>query len=626
MARVAKSSLRGARIATCAGGMVLAISHGAVAQGVSRLVVFGDSYADTGNQVRLSGMPLPPIYVNGRFSNGANFVDGLQASYGLPDTAVVNYAVGGAKTDATNVVPGLPGLTQQVSAFRSTGGRFGPGDLAVINIGGNDLIYPSAGGITAAQAVPLGQAVAANAVGNVAPLVAAGARTIVFNAFSSLSPLPVVAASGNAAAGDVLARSYFNGLQEGLAPFAQAGTRIFLLDNGLIGQLVQANPGRYGFANVTVPCTAVAACIGGSRAVQNTFLSYDGVHLTEAGYLNLARYMVNVLAAPNGIAAQAEIGQISTTSFGATLLQRLDAMRLFPQVPGAAEAAAGMPVPGAAPSPVIVWGQATYAGGTVGTRGYATGFDYDSPGGMVGIEATPARGARFGLAFNYLNPDARLRDGGGSIRADAFQFAAYGSYTGPNLFGDAAVVYGRHDYAIERPGVVDQLSARTTGNGVAVVAKGGYLFDDWNGWRVGPIVGLGYANTRVNGYTERGDPGLTQSVRDTGFDTLVGRAGAQIRTVPLAVAGSLVTGFLNVTAEHQFLDGNRILVTTLTATPLLPIQTPLGGLGRGVYGQVEGGLRADLSANVSATLTGATTFARTGGDAFAVSGGLTLRY
>ncbi|GJD65101.1 hypothetical protein [Methylobacterium frigidaeris] len=41
-----------------------------------------------------------------------------------------------------------------------------------------------------------------------------------FNAFTTLNGLPRVAASGNAAAGDLFARSYFDGLQAGFAPYS----------------------------------------------------------------------------------------------------------------------------------------------------------------------------------------------------------------------------------------------------------------------------------------------------------------------------------------------------------------------------------------------------------------------
>ncbi|MDP4023449.1 autotransporter domain-containing protein [Methylobacterium sp. NEAU 140] len=613
----------------CLTAAAAAASSGAAAQGVSSMTVFGDSYADTGNVVRLTGQPLPFPYVNGRFSNGANFIDGLQAIYVLPPAAVANYAVGGAQTGATNVDPGLPGLSQEVAAFQASGRRFGPGDLVVINIGGNDGIRPTIGGLTAAQAPLLGQSSAVNAVANVAQLIGAGARTIAFNGFTALSTLPAVAASGNGAAGDVFARTYFNGLQAGLAPYAYAGTRIFLLDSAVLQQRIAANPGLYGFVNVTTPCALVPSCIGAPRAVQNTYLSYDGVHLTEGGYLYLARYIANALAAPNGIAAQAELGQIGTTSFAASLLQRLDAMRHFAPGPLGAPAAigaSGVAPLGAAASPVIVWSQGSYAGGRSATRGYATGYEYDSPGGTLGIEATPQPGIRFGLAFNYVNPHATLKGGAGYVDVDSYQFAAYGSYTGTNLFADGALVYGRHAYAMDRPGVVDRITATTGGDAVVLSGKAGYLFDAWNGWRFGPIAGLTYATTHVAGYTERGDAVLTQAVRDTGFDSLIGRAGAQIRSAPLAVGGAAVTGFVNLTAERQFFDGARTLVTSLTTTPLLPILTPLGRASRAAYGQFEAGLRADVSSLLTATLTGGTTFSRTGGDAFLVSGGLTLRF
>lgn len=617
-------------IAAWLAGTALAGVEGASAQGVTGLTVFGDSYADSGNVVRLTGRPLGFPYVNGRYSNGANFVDGLQAIYGLPDAAVTNYAVGGAQTGTGNVGSALlPGLTQEVAAFLARGQRLGAGDLVAINIGGNDGIGAALSGLTAAQAPLLGRISAANAVGSVGQLVGAGAQTIVYNGFTTLNGLPRVTASGNAPAADLFARTYFDGLQAGLAPYSAAGTRIFLLDNGQIFQRIIADPGRYGFTNTTTPCALVAACIGAPKAVQNTFLSLDGVHLTEGGYLVLSRYMANALAAPNGIAAQAELGQIGTTSFAGALLQRLDAYRLFAPAPSATTGAlgtTGVAPLGAPASPLIVWGQGGYAGGSRASRGFATGYDYDSPSGTIGLEATPMPGMRFGFAFNYANPHASLRGGAGAIDVDSYGFAAYGSFTGTNLFADAVLAYGRHDYAVTRPGVVDPLNGATGGDSVAVAAKAGYLFDTFGPVRLGPIVGLTYATTRVGAYTERGDPVLTQSVGATGLESLVGRAGVQVRAAPFPLVGLPVRAFVNVTAEHEFLDSGRTLTTSFTSTPLLPILTPLGRGARGTYGLVEAGLAADVTPGVSLTLTGGTTFARTGGDGYAVNGGLTMRF
>src|SRR5258707_3554829 len=69
---------------------------------------FGDSYADTGNLIKIIGPQA--IYPTGRFSGGTNFVDTTSALLGIPQN---NFALGGATTGPTNVVaPGVPALTQ----------------------------------------------------------------------------------------------------------------------------------------------------------------------------------------------------------------------------------------------------------------------------------------------------------------------------------------------------------------------------------------------------------------------------------------------------------------------------------------------------------------------------------
>ena len=69
---------------------------------------FGDSYADTGSApggaFRLAGpsaySALSALgYPSCRFTGSTNFVDSLQAIYGLP--TATNYAIGGARTDDT---------------------------------------------------------------------------------------------------------------------------------------------------------------------------------------------------------------------------------------------------------------------------------------------------------------------------------------------------------------------------------------------------------------------------------------------------------------------------------------------------------------------------------------------
>ena len=86
----------------------------------NRLVVFGDSYADTGNAYQLTNRtyPISPPYYKGRYSNGPNWIDRFRVVKKL------NYAYGSATTD-NNLVVGrtklgtipVPGIRQQVATY-----------------------------------------------------------------------------------------------------------------------------------------------------------------------------------------------------------------------------------------------------------------------------------------------------------------------------------------------------------------------------------------------------------------------------------------------------------------------------------------------------------------------------
>lgn len=107
---------------------------------LQRLVVFGDSLSDTGRLRSLyPAIPNATLYHQGRFTNGPNYVDYVQAD---TNASVSNYAVAGGVMCAANVEPGLNtsfpaarfGLDGQISLALADLASAGPAARAGRNV------------------------------------------------------------------------------------------------------------------------------------------------------------------------------------------------------------------------------------------------------------------------------------------------------------------------------------------------------------------------------------------------------------------------------------------------------------------------------------------------------------
>jgi phospholipase/lecithinase/hemolysin/uncharacterized protein YhjY with autotransporter beta-barrel domain len=588
---------------------------------------FGDSYADTGNLIKIIGPQA--LYPTGRFSGGTNFVDTTSALLGIPQN---NFAIGGATSGPTNVVaPGIPGFTQEWQGFIASGKTIAPTDLVEFSIGGNDARAYYRGGGTLAG-VPAAATTSFNqTMAGINALVGVGARNIVFT-IGDVSTLPE--ATGNPAApiGSAFSQNYNAQIQTALAAIARSGVRVELVDIAAIGNLIKADPSRYG---LTSAGTCPVACIG-NTALQNQFLFYvDALHLTSHGFAILGEYIVNRLNAPLTFAPQGDVGLSSALGFANTLFGRLDTFRETTGFASTMNAnAADLKVPytkAPPPRPVAYnpWSFYMLANGAVSDRQAtvaARGFDLDSVGGTIGTEYRINANAFVGGAFDYSNPKARLFNNAGTTEANAYQIGGYGAWTNANFFLQGLATVGWQNYRNVRPGVVDLVTSNPDGTSVVAAGKVGYLFGTPDRIQAGPIGSLLYARAKVNGYTEAGDPVLTLNVGQQTAETLIGSVGAQFR-FPFWVGGKLISPYVNLTADDDIIGNGRIIQFGATSAPIIINNWAVANTNsRNVYGRVAAGVVAPVWNNVALTANVSQTFARTGGNDFYGNGGLKISF
>jgi uncharacterized protein YhjY with autotransporter beta-barrel domain len=582
------------------------------------LTVFGDSYADATNARALRSGDFSHYPSKGRTVDSltgvtafASYPYSLQSLLNLSNDQFTNYAVGGATTTASNPFS----FPFELSTW--AGKPFGPHDLVTISIGGNDGLNGGLTGYTAVPAATLGNQVAANAAAAINQFATAGARNFVYAAFSDLTSIPITAIFPNIPATQLYSATFFTALQSDLLPLAKSGVRIFLFDETRMMTQIKANLAAYGFSSYAYAGGVVPSLFGP-----------DNLHMTTKGFAFEASYMANLLNAAATYPAQAEVAQIGAMNFTNSIFGRLDGDRSSGF--GLADAMAAMPskaipMKAAVPSPFSVFMAATGATGTRDNQLDALGFRYDLSGGQVGAEYRINPNIKVGAGFNYSNPTVNLSNNGGHINQNDYQFAGYASFSYLHWFTDVVLLYGRSDLKIDRPGVIDIVRGDTSANTFAAGAKAAYLFDITKSLQVGPLAALTYVRSQVNGYTETGDPLLTFTVGDQTLASLIGSLGVQFR-FPFMINAQLISPYLNVTAEHDFLNGARTLLAAETQAALLPILTPVAGLGQRTYGKAQGGVSAPLTDKLSVIFNVASTFARGNNNDFGGNAGLKYRF
>jgi len=272
---------------------------------ISNLLVFGDSLSDMGNgKASWLNVPDVPPYWQGRFSNGAVWVEYLSDAYSVNTTIGAgtqpgdNRAFGGAQTGQGYSYLVLPNVGAQISEYLANVQSTIPANTVIsLWAGGNDFLYGSANA----------NIIAANMESHIRALANAGASEFIVPNLPPLETTPEVAGKSqsqqNAIANEV--QVYNSKLSNMLINLsAELSLTFHSVDAYSVFNDIVLNKEALGLTNVQDPACSggvsllpLPICNAGDTVVQNPdeYLFFDKAHPTRVMHRFIGNYAIEAV-------------------------------------------------------------------------------------------------------------------------------------------------------------------------------------------------------------------------------------------------------------------------------------------------------------------------------------------
>jgi outer membrane lipase/esterase len=485
----------------------------------SNVVVFGDSLSDAGYYrpfLTSIGLPAPVVALLGRFttSPGPVWSELVSRYYGIePAASNANgfiFAQGGARvaSPSASTPPGAaqrPVSTQIDEFLARTGGSADPNALYAVWAGNNDVFQNlgafSAGQITADQLTAGVLGAAGAEIAQIARLRAAGARYIVVFSLPDIGATPAFAGSpATAASVTQLSAGYNTTLFSGLAA---NGIRVIPVDTFSLLSEIRANPGAYGFTNITnlacgpfppVSTTPSAQfCLPTNLVAPNagqTYLYADSVHPTAAAQAIVAQFVEALIDGPMQYSLLAEAPLRTRASHVRTLNDGLATGR---------QAEVGK---------LAVFAAADGGGFDVDAGGGTPGMKSNLRSASVGLTMRASEVVTLGLAYGQSKANASFGNEAGNFRTREQVYSLFGSVRMAGFYGTGVVSLADIEYQDVRRNirlgpVTRTATSRPEGSNASAYFTAGYDFA-LGRFNLGPVVTVTTGNVEVNSFDESG--------------------------------------------------------------------------------------------------------------------------
>ncbi len=356
-----------------------------------------------------------------------------------------------------------------------------------------------------------------------------------------------------------------------------------------------ASSAAYGFTNTSIGCSIDKTCLHGAPS---TYLFFDANHPTTYTQQIIAEQIANLELAPARAASGVQLFADETSLFDQVIRQHIDQLPpvlkathiFFTGLNGfgsqsALTAQNGMP--------------ATFSG------------NYRSTGGAVGLEGSPLEGLAVGGLVGAANLNESVT-GSQHLDGQSVLIGAFASYHLGQWRFDGASAYSWDNIGqMSRPGVMlGNLTASSSGYGLSTTAQVSRR-EAWAALAVIPMVALSFQRSELGGYSEQGDPLLTQAIGQTAINGFFGDAGGTVELLQPVTEWRLMPA-VTALAEHNFLSSGFTVNSAALSAPITrSLEVPDAGRN---YGRINASFTSQLGKGVTASAGMFNRFSRNNGN------------